>query len=334
MKIKTKLLQEILKNLQPGISQRKYIEQAAHYIFTGKRICTYNDKISISYPFPSGFRCSVSSKEFYEVVSKLSVEEINLDFINNELCLSSTKVKSGFTSLQEGEIFNLLDSVLVKGNWLPLPKDFVKGISLCLFSTSRDFTQKFLSSICVRGNTVESSDDLRISSYCMEDTISKPFLLPFNSAKELVSYDISDYSIEDSWVHFKLSSGGIFTSRVILEEYPETKQFLDVEGISLELPHNLLNCIEIVSTLSEGDYDLDKKIEVVLEENHILCKGSNSSGWIEKKIPFSYNGEKVSFFINPLFFKQILEKTTKMTLDEGKALFSSGSFLHVMALQI
>ncbi len=334
MKIQTNNLREILSGLQPGISQKKFVEQATHYIFTGTRLCSYNDRISVSYPFPTDFQCSIPSENFYQVISKLTSKELELTFKDNQLNISSSKVKSGFTCLLEGEVFNLLSSLIIGEEWFEMPKDFTKGVELCLFSASRDLTQKFLSSICVRGDKVESSDDIRISCYTMDRPIPTGFLLPVSSAKELVGYDITHYSLSDSWVHFKLSSGGVFSSRVVLEEYPETEQFFTVEGVFLDLPKELINAVEIVSVLSEGDFDLDKRIEIVLGGKEIICRSSNSSGWIEKKIPFSFKGEAVSFSINPYFLKQILEKSTKMLLAEDRALFDSDSFSHVMALQI
>ncbi len=334
MKIQTKEFQEILSKLQPGISQKKFVEQATHYIFTGKRICSYNDKISVSYPFVTDFQCSISSETFFQVVSKLTSKELELSFKNNQLNITTPKVKSGFTCLLEGEIFNLLNSLTIGEEWFELPEDFTKGIELCLFSASRDLTQKFLSSICIRNNRVESSDDVRISRYTMKGSVPVGFLLPISSAKELLRYTITHYSLLNSWIHFKLSSGGIFSSRVILEEYPETSSFFIVKGINVKLPPELLTAVEMVSILSEGDFDLDKRINIKVEKGTIICRSSNSSGWIEKKIPSSYQGEEISFVINPYFFKQILEKSTEVLVSEDRVLFTSDSFSHILALQI
>jgi DNA polymerase III sliding clamp (beta) subunit (PCNA family) len=335
MKIQTTELKEILKALQPGIAQRSLIEQAKHYIFTGKNICSYNDRISISYPFPSDFQCSVSADEFYQVTSKLTSKELELELVDNQLLVSGPKVKSGFTSISEGNLFSLLESLGIDKitNWIPLPKDFIDGLKLCLFSASRDQTQKILSSICIRNRFIETSDDLRISSYSMEEGIPDGFLLPTSSVAELIGYKVTDYSLEtDGWIHFKINTGGIFSSRVILEEFPETQSFLKVEGFNFSLPSELLQVVETVGVLSEGDFDLDKRIEICIKRRNIICKSSKDSGWIEKRISFDYKGEELTFSANPIFLKQILEKTTQVTLAEDRALFTSGSFSHVMAL--
>jgi DNA polymerase III sliding clamp (beta) subunit (PCNA family) len=334
MKVKTQELKEILRGLQPGISQRKFVEQSAHYIFTGDRICSYNDRVSVSYPFVTDFQCSIPSESFYQVVSKLTSKEVQLELVDNQLRVTSSKVKSGFSSLLEGEVFDILSSLIIKGDWIPLPNDFLKGVELCLFSASTDQTQKFLSSICVRNKWVESSDDVRISCYSMEEGVPESFLLPVSSAKGLLGYNLVSYCINNGWVHFRLDSGGIFSSRIIAEEYPETQSFFNVKGRVVDLPSNLLNVIEIASVLSEGDYELDKQIKLIISESSIVCKGENECGWIEKVIPFSWEGDSISFSINPIFFKQILEKSTRMILSDDRALFKSKSFSHVMALQI
>ena len=78
----------------------------------------------------------------------------------------------------------------------------------------------------------------------------------------------------------------------------------------------------------------EKKIEIIVDGNKVICKGQKSQGWVEIEEKLEGENEAVSFFINPIFLKQILQKTNSVIIGEGRALFKSDKFEHVMLLSV
>jgi len=76
-------------------------------------------------------------------------------------------------------------------------------------------------------------------------------------------------------------------------------------------------------------------MQLTITDNKICCRAEKQNCWIEQDIDIEYNSETIQFDINPIFLAQILEKSTTMKIEPGKALFESGdNFKHVMAMPI
>lgn len=322
--------------LKPGLSSRGIVEGLNNFMFTGTSLESYNERISVSFPFQSDFKCSVNSDEIYQVVSKLTSEEGELQFVKNQLLLTTKDTKLGVSANIDEAALELLQTINIDGidSWALCPKDLTKGLSLCNFSASRDMTQRYLSTICIKNNHVISSDDLRISMYTMESSIGTQILLPILSSTELESFKPTEFAFKNRRVYFKTEEGGIFSTLTIPEEYPDVTAFFEGKGEIINLPKQLVETLSAVTILAEGLFDIDKKIELVFKKGKLICKSSKETGWIETELPLEYKGGEVSVLINPIFLKQILEKTTEMIMLEGKAIFISGNFSHVMALCI
>ncbi len=338
MKIKTKELIKILQVVRPGLAKKEIVEQSTHFIFGGQNIVTYNDRVCISHPLKSDFHCSVQAEDFYKIVSNIEEEEIDLSFEKGEIWIGSKETRAGLKTLVSGEIEKLIDILNLSSlekKWVKLPKEFIEGIFLCMFSASQDMTKGVLNSVSVGGNTIVSSDNLRISKYQMKDRIQKKFLLPLSSAIELVKFSIVEYVLTSNWIHFRTEDDVVFSSRIEVGDFPAIDSFLKVEGETFTFPDGLKKAVKDVSVIAEGEYELDKRIEVKIDKGIITCLGQDKNrGWIERDTEMKYKGEKIFFLINPSFFYQILEKSVKMTLGGDRALFVSEQFVHVMVLPV
>ena len=69
-------LLDVLKKVKPGIASKDIIESMTYFFFSGEDIITYNDHISIQHPFKTNFSFFVKAKDFFSIVSKISVQEI------------------------------------------------------------------------------------------------------------------------------------------------------------------------------------------------------------------------------------------------------------------
>ena len=335
MKIKKAELQTILENLRPGLARRDIVGKLSDFTFSGDRICTFNDQISISHPFESEFECSVDGQSFYQVVVNSPGEEIDLTMTEKNLVIKGEKSKASLI-VSEGSV--ILDKIkmprISSKKWKVLPVSFRKGVRLCSFSVSSDLTRPALTCVAIKGDKIFSADNLRISKFLLESVIDD-FLITGVSASILTKYPVTKYLKDESWIHFKTEDDIIFSCRVIVDVFPDVGAYFNVEGLSVVLPKELKDVVTSVSVVTDEEFSIDRIISVSMlkKEKIITCSGKGSRGSFERVCALEGRIQRdVVFDINPAFFSEVLESELEMTLGENHALFVKDSFEHVMCL--
>jgi len=348
MKINRQELLNILNYCRPGLAVREIIEEAVRFIFTGKEVTTFNDKVCIIAPFETDFACSVHGEEFYKILSSIKEDEVDIEVVDNQMKINAKKTKAGLSTIigeKErviGLIANLQTSTKKKGFWKKLPEDFIKGIYLCMFSASKDMTTGVRCCVAVKGDKIYSTDNLRISKYLLSSE-TEEMLIPARDAAELVKYDVKKYGISNGWIHFITNEGVMFNCRTMVGDYPFgtiSKFFREPEN-ELIIPMEMKEVMKAAAVVAEGDVEIAKTVEVTIEKGKILCKSEDKGKkWMIKEVDFpEYEGDKVLFYVNPGFFAQVLDKSTSLFLVQGeelpdKAVFTNENFQHLLALPV
>jgi DNA polymerase III sliding clamp (beta) subunit (PCNA family) len=335
MKIKTDLLKEILLKVKPGLASKGIVEQATHFIFTGEEVLTYNDRISISYPLKTDFGdCSVPAEVLYNIVKDLKGKETEIVLEKDQLLLKSGKTKVGINVSMDDSIMSLVDAMSLPDDdsWNPLTQEFIDGLKLCIFSASTDVSVQYLTCISVEGNRLVSGDELRISEFVMKNKLPDKFLIPAKAAIELVKFDIIEYGIKLPWIFFGTDDGILFSSKTVESDYPDVSEFFDVDGPSVVIPDGLNDSVRVVSPMSDGEFDVDKQVEISIEKGIVKCRSEGMSGWAEDAFDLGQDVSGIRFRVNPIFFLQVLDKETTMIHGTGRIVLSSGQFRHVVSL--
>jgi len=337
MEIKTAELLKVLNTIKSGLSKKEIMQGGKTFIFTGTELLTYNDQISIRVPYKTDFAMAVPSDELLKILSKIKTEtiQISFDIEKTEFSIKSGRTQSGL-KCPDIAIESVLEVITPdeSAKWKNLPDDFIQGLLMTLFSASSDMTKPILTCISVGKEFMLSSDNLRISKYGFTDRgVSEPFLLPALSAQEIIKIKtLTKYTIDGSWIHFAGADGLIFSSRTVDGEFPDVSQFFEIEGEVLKLPQKeLQESIEMVSILAEGDFDFDKKIEVEIKDKKIICTGVQDVGWISDSID-CHTSKEIKFYINPFYFKEILNHPVTAVHSEKVLKFISGTFQHLVSL--
>lgn len=352
MEIKKADLQKILEDLRPGLAKRDIVNTLSDFTFFGDRIGTFNDQISISYPFEFGPSCSVDGQSFYQVVMNSVEGDIALRLKEEKEVSEGEKpklfliIKSG--GGKEGSKASLKTSEAVAVNkikvpsmksklWRTIPERFIEGVKFCSFSVSTDLTRPYLTCVAVKKDKIYSSDGLRISQYSLDGEFDEDdFLILGESAAILAKYKtIEKYVKDDNWIHFRTEENIIFSCRVIKETFPDvSKHFVIKHGVSFVLPKGVKEVVDSVSTVADAEFSVDRVVKVSISGNSIECSGRGSQGSFDKWFTLEKKVEgNIQFGINPLFFSEILsESDLKMKLDENHALFETEIFQHVMCL--
>jgi DNA polymerase III sliding clamp (beta) subunit (PCNA family) len=345
MKINRSELLSALKSTQPGLAKREIIQQAAHVMFMGKCIATFNDAISVLYPFSTDFKCSVNGEEFYKVLEGIKEDEIDLSLDGDHIKIDSKKTKAGFSTLvgENEKVENMVEKILTTTSkpkfFRTLPKDFVKGVFLCMFNASKDMTSGVKCCVAVRNDQIFSTDNLRMSRYVMDSKVKDEILIPARDTFDLVKYDVTRYGLSDGWVHFQTEEGVIFNCRTMKGEYPfdRVNVFFKKMSDEIKVPAELKTIMKNAVVLAAGEVDIAKMVEVTIDKGKITCKSEKERGWMIKEVDCRYKGKKLVFYVNPIFMAQVLESATTLALVQGKehpdkAYFTQDNYQHIIAL--
>ena len=325
--IKTAELISALSKIRSGISTKGLVDGFGNYSLDDDMIRTYNDHICVSYPFKTGVVASVKAENLNAVLSKIDGETVELSIVDNSLLINGGNTKAGLIKT-EG-----VKHIPIEGEWKDLPEDFLHGLSLCSFSAADTMSMGILYCIYVNKKKLYSSDNYRISRYELEKEIGDIFLIPAKSAEEVSKFPVNKYLLDKSWVHFKSDSGVIFSCRIVDGVYKDVDRFFEVQGKEFALPTDIKKYVDSSLVMADGKREFEKKIEMGISKDSITLRGETESGWIESKVPCQIDIEenfKVS--INPVFLNEVLNKSTSIIVREGKALFKSENFQHVMVL--
>jgi len=284
-----------LKRVMPGVEEKNtLLEGANSFMFDGEWIKTFNDEISVSYPFDSGVECLVKAQEFFKILSRIEADEIKILMLDDgKLQMSGGKTVLKMVSSDSSSLIKLVDNLALSGiKWDKLPKDFLKALKL-----SADFaaTNKAFSSLCgvsFGNDGLAASDRIRAGFYKLKTRgIKEDFVLSTGSVRELIKFEeLEEFSIGESWIHFKDKNGLLFSVRKIVVDFPREaiKKFLDFEGVDdhvYSFPDSLKHSVERASVLSYSNDEGTEYVELSTDsKGNMIVSGAKQYGEIKEKI--------------------------------------------------
>lgn len=335
MKINREELLQTLSLIKDQMGGKNILEYNSTFIFNGKFLIVFNDRIFAAIKYPTEFIANVPGKEFYKIINSIKAKNISIQKEENDLSIKAKNVniviKCLFIDLST--IDNLFFS-LQKNNWSSLPVDFVQGLLLNVFCTAKDLTKPIFTCVHVKGNVVESTDNYRISRFVMNTPVKEEFFLPNDNVLSFLQLktSFSYYQKINNWIFFSDEQKKIyFGMRDMVGEFPDTSSFFDMKGKKVTLPANIESNIDLVSVLAEGDYDFDKRITFEIKEGILKCRTSHEKGKIETKINIDTK-QKILFEINPIFLKEIIKKTKTFVYNDSFLKFIDSNYEYIISL--
>lgn len=334
MKINREATLSILNRARAGISTKGIVEEASCFIFTGSHVVSFNDRISIAVPFESDFICAVPADELIKTIQNSKMEELSVKLKDNEFVLSDKKFRAGITTIENSLAESLPINSVADLKWKKCPENLLKGIEQCLFSAAKSSAVAYLNCIAIIDDHVVSSDNFRISYYDLGQSVEGKYLIPLSSAIELVSIDsFVKYAVNDSWMYFKTKDDIFFFCRLVDAEFPDVSTLLSVNknAVKMTLPTKELQQALQACSVFSSSIDVDKKVEVSIDEGSLVCKSLNEKGWIEYAVEKT-DSPDIKFEVHPDFLYDILPMIQEVMIDEGKLHIHTNNFKHVVAL--
>lgn len=323
---------KILTLLKPGLAVKDIVEGMKNFYFNGNFIVTYNDKISIMYPFKTDFTVFVNADTFYQLISKLPVEDFVMKQGKKDLFIKTKGINVKLPSIIDTEIIQRIKVVhkgLKKIEWKKLPDNFSSSISLCSFAAIQSETDSTLSCIKIEDDICVASDAKRIA-YAKLDSKINPMFIKASEIKSLTQIKPTHYGEGKGWLYFKNEEGCVFSIRKIEGDFPEWKHFFDFKGVTLDLPNELFAGIDLASIFTEGGNK--PYLSIHIENNICELIVKTESGKLKYSAPIKYKKEPIDFIINPDFLKEMMKFSTSITFAEGKSKLETDSFSVLTAL--
>lgn len=347
MKIDRALMVEILNTVAPAIAKKGDEQMTNRVVFTGADVAGYTDYVSIIHPLVTDFTTACPFDELSRILKKYKGKEAEFIYSAGNINIKGgTKLKARLVTdplhPHVEYIQNLIEIADGGLAWRPLPDDFLEGVKLCMYSASNDAGQGHLQCVYTNGDKIAASDDFRISEYTMLGAIEDKILIPATTCMEMVKLGtLTQYAIHETWAFFLTPDNVMLCARLFTEEYDDYTQFFGMpeDATSVTLPaKKLINEVETVSIMADGDLDIEKSIRVQMENGHITLSGEKAIGFVKTTISdkaVQINGQAV-FGINPIFFADVLARTQTVDVTVDKALFTSDDhkFKHLISLSI
>ncbi len=259
MRIKRKELLAALKRLEAGLASREIIQQSNRFCFEESNIRTYNDNVSVIVPFVTGIKGAFPSKELLNIATKFPDDELDISMGKDDGYVM-IKGRGRKATLRIDATVKLpeIDIAGIK-RWLDLPSNFLDAITFCLFSVGKNTNRPELMCLYVTDDEVQTLDSQRATRYTLDGVVKKPFLLPREVVKPLSIFNPVRYTKRECWIHFADDAGAVFSCRTIEEDFPDIKEFFDIQADrEIEVP---INFNDVVDRPHIVQSDAEKKVK-------------------------------------------------------------------------
>lgn len=339
MKINKTELLACLNILKPGLAAKEVVEQSSSFVFMNNQAVTFNDEIAIHCGLPGDLEIdgAIPAKEFVSILTRFKGDEIDITQNDNELSLKCGKQRAGIKL--EAEITLPINELAIPKKWIDLPDDFLKGLSACYPTASKDLTQPLLTNICLSGEHAVATDNSRIAVYSWENPskFNDEILLPASTVPGLVRTNITKFHIESSgWCHFTNNDKSVvYSCRISEGKFPDVFQHLvfDIIG-SIQFPNDMSETLDRAGVFLSNIIDTDNFVTIDINPKGVITiAGKGDVGWYEETCRTKWEGSDVVFSIYPQHLQEILKSTKQAQIGDGIIKFVSGQFQHVIALE-
>ena len=332
----------------PGVTTKADLFEGMDvFAFEGKAVKTYNQDIAVAYPLETGLLCAVRAKEFYKIILKMTTDTLDLSVDDNKLVVKGGKTKVKMTLQPEDILGKVMKGTQAETimEWMPIPEDFFKALKLCAFSIGNDPTWGALNYLKVTSDGVMLSTNAYRASMYELGTPMPEFHLKRSAVNEAMKLtNVSEYTLENGWLHFKQTNGAIFSVAVgslNKDQWPTERiisNFMSDRTGPYQFPTGLYEVVDRAAVFAEED-GKQKYVDLKVVGDALQISGTvvgkRQSGSIEDEVPL--NGASFpTFSVPPHYLTHMIQmsSTFYMLKDESYLLIELGKFKHLMARRV
>lgn len=329
MKVNREALLGVLQRAQPGLDAKESTEQSNAFIFKDGKVYTFNDEIAVQIPFEVDFEGAVVASPLIQLLSKLEDEVITIKPKGGQLRITGGERRGAVT--MEAKIALPMEDLDSAEEWVDLPEDWKKALSIVVSSCSREDTKFELSCVHCAPEHVEACDNYQLTRWPIKSGVDRSFLLPASTVRVLLKYPLEKISVTDNWAHFQDADGVSFSCRAFFETFPDITTLLEVSGEETKLPSGIKEATERAEIFA-SDAASSGDILITLAEGEMTLKGEGDCGWYEETKQSKYKGDTLRFRIQPSLLKDLASRTRMCTIGDGRMKIETDDYSHVICL--
>ena len=339
-------LAAILSQVAPGVGSKETTLQETCFVISNGYVYTYNDEICISAALPEGMdqldEFAIQAREFQSIVNKLKDEQLNIELEEGMLVIKTKRSKAEMKI--EGQIKMPIDEIQFPEKWTPLPDRFSVALKDVLPAVSRDASKKLATCVFMHDNMIEASDVDKAARFTFDKNVfpkkKDGIFLPHMPASTVVIRFLPEaYASDEGWIHFK-NGDAILSCRLYYhgQEFVDLSQFIDADGIVVELPEDLPNALEragvfIASSDGTEVTHEDRYVNIRIVDGWCVIFGEGGAGRYEESMKIDYKGDDIEFNTDVQTLVNAVAENQTVEICNGYVKISDENFAYIVSFK-
>ena len=332
MKIKREDFLTSLEKVKPGLSTKGTTIQSTCFVFKDGMARTFDGELACCYPLPDGLPLegAVRADKLLDVLGKMQEEDIGLEIREAHLVVLGKGRKYGVT--MEKDIQLPVESIEGPGEWTKLPDDFLRAVAMVLQCACGSEMVFFSTVLHIHPDWLETGDPTEICRWQLATGFAESCLVRRAAAKCLFASGVSEFSLVNSWVHFRSSDGLLLSLRRYDNKYPDMTRVYAVQGEPVDLPDGLEEEARGAAIFSKENMT-SGRILVEMRPGLLRVSGQGPYGFYTgRPRKTSYQGKNISFLIAADLLVSLARAYDRCEVSGGKLKVVSGDCTCVACL--
>lgn len=320
-----------LEQISPGLSPREIVEQSSCVVFKQGHMFSFNEEIACSIPsgLPEKIEGAIQGPPLLGQLRKWTEEIVELDFKKEEVVISGKGRKTGIRWSKD--ILLPMDIVEKPNKWAKLHDDFQDAVSMVEACASKDESTFNRTCIHITPTHMEAFDNYHLTRYTVDTPIKSPILVRRDSIKHIITREVIKVSETETWLHFKGSSGLVFSCLKFSEAYEDLSGIIQMKGTKVVLPKSLAEDVARAELFTQENQDSNLVVVEIIPDK-MRIKGTGASGWFQSVKKLKYSGKPRKFMIPPALLIELLKRHTECEIDNDRIKVDGGRFVYVASL--
>jgi hypothetical protein len=119
------------------------------------------------------------------------------------------------------------------------------------------------------------------------------------------------------------------------ESYPDLGPILSMEGgHTVKLPEGMKEAVDRAEIFSADVMEVENRIKVTLTQGKLVLRGEGMSGWYEENCKVDFDGDELSFIMDPVLFRDVVSRAPTVDVGRGMMRVELDTYVHVACLAI
>jgi hypothetical protein len=314
---------QALQAMAPALARQGDQGDQGHcFAFQGGLVWACSDEVVACCPSPFGEEVAgaVPGQRLIDILRCFRDADVHFTARPNRLVLKAGPRRAEL--VMDPEVTLPVDSIALPTKWLPLPPHFGEAVNLvgrCTSQAKEGYAP--IEELCVHVTPkwVEAYSSHQIARWRMKVPVAGDVLIRYSAARHVEPLGMTEMAETDAWIWLKNEAGLRLGIRRYVENYDPLDDHLDVrDTVPLRWPPGVVAAARAATVFSR-DNPTGPELEVILDHGKLTIKGDGPAGSFRRRFSLpGYDGDKLSFLINPTMFADIVDRYEEVAVNEER----------------